>query len=147
MREYAERQAPIVASESQATTASAAIPSSLESAKLPNPPIADASPHTTRPILLTDTQSTDGKDEADFEPRPPISPSNKRSFEAFAEDLGTDSSAREASASFCSIISEHHSSERHEAYLQMRNNLQSDTWKPIFLLSTNDEHTNMDKEL
>ncbi|KAH6880460.1 hypothetical protein B0T10DRAFT_144375 [Thelonectria olida] len=177
MQEFAEQQMPMkmAAGDSQATTASVPISSSPPAAPSIEPhesnprPIASPSLSTHNPkkfvTPLVETQSTSREDTpiaadadvvaADVLPAVPSempASLNKRSFDSSAEadHIQSDPSRRtpeQANSSFCSAISEHHSTARQEAYFQMLNNLESDEWRPIFLISTNDEHTTVDQEL
>jgi hypothetical protein len=172
MQEFADRQMPMkmAAGDSQATTASVPVSSSPPAAPsiethASNPhPIASPSlsTHYLQRFVtpLPETQSTSREDTpiaADADVAPAVLPElpaslNKRSFDSFAEadhtqsDPGRRTPVR-ASSSFCSAISEHHSTARQDAYFQMVNNLESDEWRPIFLISTSDEHTTVDQEL
>ncbi|KAI5459416.1 hypothetical protein BGZ63DRAFT_448023 [Mariannaea sp. PMI_226] len=108
---------------------------------------------------LSETQRTSKDDEPTvaFEDDVIIVPSvsasqHKRVLDSFTEDDGNEAkraqlSPKDAGSSFCSAISDRHSTTRREAYFDMLDNLQSDEWRPILLVSTSDEHTTADHEL
>ncbi|KAM5370941.1 hypothetical protein ACJZ2D_008254 [Fusarium nematophilum] len=79
----------------------------------------------------------------------PHSTNRKRSFsdlEGEADETGSQAPI-EASESFSSITSEQHSLTRRDAYRQMLQNMTSDTWVPIYLISTSNEFTVLEEEL
>ncbi|KAH7129977.1 artemis protein [Dactylonectria estremocensis] len=77
---------------------------------------------------------------------------HKRSFDAFAGDGLSDpglehGASFEGTGAFTSITATPNSTARQLAYHQMLDNVTSDTWSPIALISASDHHTIMDKEL
>ncbi|KAK7408413.1 hypothetical protein QQX98_009398 [Neonectria punicea] len=110
--------------------------------------------------LLPETQPPTNSEEKHEEVLPELesepilisSSEHKRSFDTFAAEEPTDATPSQdgptdVSESFSSAISARHSTARQEAYYQMLDNLTTDRWRPIELMSTNDEYTTMDKEL
>ncbi|KAH7161638.1 artemis protein [Dactylonectria macrodidyma] len=76
----------------------------------------------------------------------------KRSFDTFAGDGQPEPGAHhcasfDSTESSTSVISTPYSTAHRLAYHQMLNNVTSDTWSPIALISTTDHHTIMDREL
>lgn len=84
------------------------------------------------------SQNADRAD--DHEPRTPT-----RDDKGAGEEQGGESQQTEAS--FTSTLSVRHSDVRHEAYHRILNGADHEDWPGISLLSTNDNHSTVEKEL
>ncbi|KAH6955882.1 beta-lactamase-like protein [Ilyonectria sp. MPI-CAGE-AT-0026] len=143
MQEFSERQGPINHAKSQTTT--------------------DSLPKTPPPMIYQIPDNASGSHGAHSsphslpDPETLVSPLTVTQPRAEPEgtqdepevDLAANSSFNPSSAteSFSSTISVRHSTARWHAYYQMLDNVTTDTWNPIELISTSDEHTIMDQEL
>lgn len=113
-------------------------------------------PHAAEMPVDMDTdmsvaQTEDGHVQADVcGTNFPTKPVQKRAFDEYAndaDDLAEQGDSQETEKSFTSSLSMKHSLARREAYYQMLQNANTDNWGSIGLLSTNDSHTVMDREL
>lgn len=75
------------------------------------------------------------------------SPKRKRSFCDISGSDNDELSPSQAGESFNSVMSEETSLARQEAYQRMVQNLTTDNWDPVPLISTSNEYTMMDREL
>ncbi|KAJ3525035.1 hypothetical protein NM208_g11815 [Fusarium decemcellulare] len=83
------------------------------------------------------------------DPAEPISPSRKRNFRDFSDDGASRAEydmPNRAEEPFSSTTSEP-SLTRQDAYRQMLQNMETDTWTPIRLISTSSDYTATEKEL
>lgn len=169
MQEFAERQGPINHAKSQTTTdslpktpppmiyripdnASGSHGAHSSSHSLPDPETLVSPLTVTQP--RAELEGIQDEDEVELAANSSFNPSSvhKRSFDTFAGenlvDFGLDQVApSQATESFSSTISVRDSTARWHAYYQMLDNVTTDTWNPIELISTSDEHTVMDQEL
>lgn len=76
-----------------------------------------------------------------------VSPKRKRSFGDISGGDNEESGPSQAGESFSSVMSEEPSLARQEAYQRMVQNLTTDDWDSVPLISTSNEYTTMDQEL